>query len=76
MCLAIPVQIVELEGTQAVVDMHGVRRPVQVNLLQNPEVGDYVLVHAGFAIQKWSEADVAEYHAIMEEMNAMDEKAE
>jgi hydrogenase expression/formation protein HypC len=72
MCLAIPVQIVELEGMQAVVDMHGIRRPIQVNLLPELKVGDYVLVHAGFAIQKWSETDVAEYNAIMEEMNALD----
>ena len=75
MCLAIPMQIVELEGTEAIVDMHGIRRSIQTNLLPELKVGDHVLVHAGFAIQKWSETDVAEYNEIMKEMNTLDEEA-
>ena len=53
MCLAIPSRIVELSDVNAVVDVMGARR--QVNLMLLPEeavLGDYVLVHAGFAIQK------------------------
>jgi len=53
MCLAIPSRIVEIEDLRAVVDVYGARR--EINLMLMPEdvgIGDYVLVHAGFAIQK------------------------
>lgn len=52
MCLAIPSRIVEMEGFNATVDVYGARR--EINLMLLPEdvvIGDYVLVHAGFAIQ-------------------------
>ena len=52
MCLAVPMQIESLEGNLAVVDAAGARRQISVALLENAMVGDYVLVHAGFAIQK------------------------
>ncbi|MBN1595109.1 HypC/HybG/HupF family hydrogenase formation chaperone [candidate division FCPU426 bacterium] len=73
MCLAIPARIVDLRGKQAVVDVDGVQRSIQTDLLTGLQVGDYVIVHAGFAIQKWSEQDVAEYRAIMEEMERLDQ---
>jgi hydrogenase expression/formation protein HypC len=53
MCLAIPSKIVEVDNFRALVDVYGARR--EVNLMLMPEevvIGDYVLVHAGFAIQK------------------------
>lgn len=53
MCLAIPSKIVELDNFRAVVDVYGARR--EINLMLMPEevgIGDFVLVHAGFAIQK------------------------
>lgn len=53
MCLAVPSKIVELKDTIATIDVHGVRRDVSILLLpEDVSVGDYVLVHAGFAIQK------------------------
>lgn len=61
MCLAVPAKIVELNDVFAVVEILGVRRSVNVAFIENPEVGDYVLVHAGFAIQKWTEQDIREY---------------
>lgn len=62
MCLAIPGKIVELDPQnhlQAVVEVVGVRRKVDLGLLQdNPPVpGDWVLIHVGFAMSKISEAD-------------------
>ena len=52
MCLAIPAKIIEIDGNIAKVDFgQGVAREVNV-MLVNPVVGDYVLVHAGYAIQK------------------------
>lgn len=65
MCLAIPGKIVEVVPDQnqvGVVDVGGVRRKVQLGLLAEdmPVVGDWVLIHVGFAMSKISEADAAE----------------
>lgn len=68
MCLAVPVQIVELSGEAAVVDSDGVRVPANVAFLEDVHVGDFVLVHAGFAIRKWSEADMREYRAMLTDL--------
>jgi hydrogenase expression/formation protein HypC len=53
MCLAIPMQIVQIEGHNAVCSMQGVRREVSLFLVQDQvlAVGDFVLVHVGYAIQ-------------------------
>jgi hydrogenase expression/formation protein HypC len=52
MCLAIPAQILELdaETDQAMVSLGGVRRPVSLALVEDAAVGDYVLVHVGYAL--------------------------
>ena len=63
MCLAIPGKIVKLDetGTNAIVDFDGgVRRKVVVGLLANVEVGTYVIVHAGYAIETVDEEAAAE----------------
>jgi hydrogenase expression/formation protein HypC len=65
MCLAIPGKIVEfVPATQstAVVDVAGVRRRVDLGLLENdpPQIGDWVLIHVGFAMSKISEQDAIE----------------
>lgn len=62
MCLAIPGKIVELDSQNAqlaVVDVVGVRRKVDLGLLQDspPVLGDWVLIHVGFAMSKISEAE-------------------
>jgi hydrogenase expression/formation protein HypC len=65
MCLAVPAKIVEINGEQAVVDLDGVRRTAIVSFIKEPRIGDYVLLHAGFAIRKWSEEDMKEYNEIV-----------
>jgi len=57
MCLAIPMKIVELDGKNAVGERDGVRRAFRVDFLPDPKVGDYVILHAGFAIEKLREED-------------------
>ncbi|MBW2467104.1 MAG: HypC/HybG/HupF family hydrogenase formation chaperone [Deltaproteobacteria bacterium] len=53
MCVAIPSKIVSKEGLLATIEVYGARRQVNLMLLpEEAEIGDYVLVHAGFAIQK------------------------
>jgi len=57
MCLAIPARVVEVEGTWAKVDILGNTREADLTLVGAAEVGEYVLVHAGFAIQKLGAED-------------------
>lgn len=61
MCLAVPSKIISIEGNRAVVDVYGAQREISILLMENElEIGDYVLVHAGFAIQKLDEEDAKE----------------
>jgi hydrogenase expression/formation protein HypC len=71
MCLAVPVKIIALNGSEATIEIQGVERSVNVALIPDPAIGDFVLVHAGFAIQKWSLEDVEEYQKIVEQMDAL-----
>ena len=59
MCLGIPMQIVEIDGFDAVCEAKGVRREASLYLIQGEQVelGDFVMVHVGYAIQKMSESD-------------------
>ncbi len=58
MCLGIPMQITEIEGHMARCSAKGVERDVSLFMLQEPlTVGDYVIVHVGYAIQKVAEQD-------------------
>jgi len=51
MCLAIPARVVELqEGARAIVDLDGVRKSIDLSLVDDVTVGDYVVVHVGFAL--------------------------
>jgi hydrogenase expression/formation protein HypC len=52
MCLAIPMQIVEIDGYTAVAEVDGVSRQVRLDLVPEAELGDYVLIHAGLAIAR------------------------
>lgn len=69
MCLAVSAKIIEIQDTLATVELRGVRRSVSLMLLPEAKVGDYVLVHAGFAMQVVGEADAAEREALWAEMN-------
>lgn len=76
MCLAVPGRIESLDGGgMATVDMMGARRTVSVDLLPNVEVGDFVLVHAGFAIETISPEDAAETLALVQELIELTEGA-
>ncbi|MFX0083920.1 MAG: HypC/HybG/HupF family hydrogenase formation chaperone [Candidatus Hodarchaeota archaeon] len=60
MCLAIPGKILNIEGNSALVDFDGIKQKVIVALIQNPEVGKFVIVHAGYAIEQMEEKDALE----------------
>lgn len=55
MCLAIPLQLIEINGNSAVGEAMGMRRDIRVDFIENPQIGDYVIVHAGFAIERLPE---------------------
>ncbi|MFX0156311.1 MAG: HypC/HybG/HupF family hydrogenase formation chaperone [Candidatus Hodarchaeota archaeon] len=60
MCLAIPGKILEIEGNSALVDFDGIKQNVIIALIQNPEIGKYVIVHAGYAIEMINEKEAIE----------------
>jgi len=70
MCLANPAKILDINGDLAVVDYGGLRKTVNIQLVE-PNLGEWVLIHAGFAIQKISEEDALETLAIFEEMERL-----
>ncbi|MBS4016521.1 MAG: HypC/HybG/HupF family hydrogenase formation chaperone [Candidatus Latescibacteria bacterium] len=60
MCLAIPSKIVSKKGDTAVVDVYGVQREANLMLCPEAKVGDYIIMHAGFAIHILDKKDAEE----------------
>jgi hydrogenase expression/formation protein HypC len=73
MCLAVPVKVVSIEGNEANVEIGGVKRRVSIMLTPEAKVGDYVLLHTGYAINVIDEAEAQETLKILEEMASLDE---
>ena len=74
MCLAIPARVVELrEAEQAIVDLGGVRKEISLALVEDVAVGDYVIVHVGYALQKLDPAEAARTLALFAGLDAADE---
>lgn len=71
MCLAIPSKITKIENQMAVIDVDGVQREASLLLLEDAQVGDYVIVHAGFAISKIDEASALETLTLLKEAAAL-----
>jgi hydrogenase expression/formation protein HypC len=71
MCLAIPSKITQIENNMAVIDVDGVRRECSLLLVEDAQVGDYVIVHAGFAISKLDETAALETLALLKEAAAL-----
>ena len=69
MCLGIPVKIIEIKNKEmAVAALGGVEKDVSIQVLSDVKKGDYVLLHAGFAIQKIDEKEAQETLQILREM--------
>ncbi len=73
MCLAIPSRILSIDGDTAVIELGGMRREVSLMLLEGAAIGDWVIVHAGFAIEKLSEEDAEQTLALLRDIMAADE---
>ena len=71
MCLAIPARVVEIgEGDDAVVDLGGVKKEVSLALVADVVVGDYVIVHVGYALNKLDPEEAERTLALFAEMGA------
>ena len=68
MCLAIPVKITKVEGKEAEVDIGGISRRISVWLTPEVKVGDYVLLHTGYAISILDQAEAAETLKLFEDI--------
>ena len=68
MCLAVPVRITSIDGDQAEVDIGGVGRKVSIALTPEARVGDYVLLHTGYAINVLNEEEAQETLNLLERM--------
>ena len=68
MCLAVPGKVVKLEDHKALIDFGGAKRRVNVSMLEDVAIGEYVIVHVGYAIQKLSEKEARESIELWEEI--------
>ena len=69
MCLGVPGKIIDINGSMATVDFWGVRRQVNLDIVDEPvKPGDYILNHVGFAIRRIPEETIAETLALYEQL--------
>jgi hydrogenase expression/formation protein HypC len=72
MCLAVPMRIIKKQGDKAQVEAGGLRYEVDVSLLPEAQLDDYVLVHAGFAIQIMDKKEADKTLALFQELNDLE----
>ena len=73
MCLAVPVQVIAVEGNEADVEIGGVKRHVSIMLTPEVKVGDYVLLHTGYAINIIDQEEAKETLKLFEQIASLDE---
>lgn len=76
MCLAVPGLIIDLDNYSAIIDIMGLESKVNVQLIENLKIGDYVLIHAGCAIQKIDKDYFEELQKIFQSILDSEEKCE
>lgn len=72
MCLSVPAKVVKIEGQMADVSVGGALFKAGLHIVEDVRVGDYILLHAGFAIQKISEKDALETLNLLKEMDDLE----
>ena len=73
MCLAVPVRIISIDGNEAETEISGVQRRVSIALTPEAKIGDYVLLHTGYAIGVVDEAEAEETLKLLEEIASLSE---
>ncbi len=74
MCLAIPAEVLKVDGNKGIVDYGGLEQEVSLDLVEDVHPGDYVLIHVGFAIEKLSKDAALETLAIFKELEALEQE--
>jgi hydrogenase expression/formation protein HypC len=69
MCLAVPARVISIEGAFAVVDMMGFQSSAYIDFIESASVGDYVLIHAGCAIERIDEEAFDCYNTLCKELS-------
>lgn len=70
MCIGIPAKVIEIDGARAVVDYQGVKRETSLLMVPEAKVGDFVILHAGFAIKRLSAEEARETLRLINQMLA------
>lgn len=68
MCLAIPMKVIEVNDNKGIVEAGGIQKTIDLSLLDSVQSGEYVIVHAGFAIQSMDEEEALKTLALFDEM--------
>ncbi|MBC8417413.1 MAG: HypC/HybG/HupF family hydrogenase formation chaperone [Desulfobacterales bacterium] len=71
MCLAIPAKVIKIDNGMGTIDMEGTQREVSLLLLEDVKIGEYVIVHAGFAIHRIDEAEARESLKVLRELASL-----
>ena len=74
MCLAVPLRLVSVNGTDAVGEVGGIQREVSVMMTPDVKVGDYVIVHAGFAISTLTDEEAQETLDLFSQIDAFQDE--
>lgn len=69
MCLAVPMKLVEIGDDTGIAELGGVKREVNLGLLEGIDIGDYIIVHAGFAIQKLDKKEAEKTLGLLRELS-------
>ncbi len=73
MCLAVPMQVKEIDGDTAICEIDGVRRNASLMMLDDVSIGDFVLIHAGFAIERLDPEEAGKTLDLLREIASSDE---
>ncbi len=68
MCLGIPMKVEKIEGESAIVSIGDIKKQVNISLISDLKVGDYLIVHAGFAIEKIDPEEATKTLEILKEI--------
>ena len=75
MCLAVPMRVISRVDEVGIAEMSGVKKEISFMMLPEAQVGDYVIVHAGFAIQRLNEEEAEKSLALFREMADLDKES-
>lgn len=74
MCLAVPLKLIEIKENIGIVEIGGLKRRVNLSLVENPKLGDHVIVHAGFAISIMDQKEAKKTLSLIKECLEIEEE--